>query len=186
MRQEWIDAANGVFYRQWVLGYQYRNRNLSKGDHHLGSWSIFAPLNRRLEVLLTVPYLDALRLPTKATSTAHSTDAGRSHLVPFLGQVGDLSVAPQILFHETSNTSVMVIMTITTPTGGVSGGNHNTSLEPQLQFWQGLPRQWVLRESIGATVPLAPSPARTNLNCNLTVGKLPTDGDAKYFKEFTV
>lgn len=189
LRQEWIDSANGVFYRQWVMDYDYRNRIPSKGDQHLGSWFIFAPLNRRLEILFTVPFLDAVRLPTKATSapgTGRLGSTSRTRLGPFQGQFGDLSVTPQILFHETRNTSVMGIMTITTPTGEVSGGNHNTTLGPQLQFWQGLPRQWVLRGSFGTTVPVAPSPSRTNLNYNLTVGKFLTGNDAKYLKEFTV
>ena len=43
LRQEWINASNGVFYRQWVLDYNYRNGVQPSGNRDIGTWSIFAP-----------------------------------------------------------------------------------------------------------------------------------------------
>ena len=43
LRQEWINASNGVFYRQWVLDYNYRNHVDPSGNRDIGTWSIFAP-----------------------------------------------------------------------------------------------------------------------------------------------
>ena len=101
--------------------------------------------------------------------------------------MGDLSVTPQVLIHETRNTSIMGIMTIETPTGGERAGNGNTTLNPELQFWQGLPAaRWVLRGGIGPNVPLSQTGPRTTLDANLTVGKFLTTDEVRYFKEFTV
>ena len=66
LRQEWINAANGVFYRQWVLDFIYRNHVGSQGDQYFGSWFIFAPFSRRFEVLFTVPFVDAHAAPLES------------------------------------------------------------------------------------------------------------------------
>lgn len=188
LRQEWINAANGVFYRQWVLDYAYRNHVGSQGDRDLGSWFIFAPLNRRLEILLTVPFVDYRRSSGGATSIPGGMagiDVGRP-AGRYRATFGDLSVTPQVLIHETKNTSIMGIMTVRTPTGTRSGGNGHMTLSPQLQFWQGLPRRWVVRGGFGPTVPLDATGQRTTLDSNLTIGKFLTTDEVRYFKEFTV
>jgi hypothetical protein len=56
LRQEWINAANGVFYRQWVLDYNFRNHAAPSGNRDIGTWSVFAPLSRRLELYISVPF----------------------------------------------------------------------------------------------------------------------------------
>ena len=52
LRQEWINEANGVFYRQWVLDYNFRDHTHPSGKRDIGTWSVFAPLSRRLEWFL--------------------------------------------------------------------------------------------------------------------------------------
>jgi hypothetical protein len=58
LRQEWIDAANGVFYRQWVLDYNFRDQATSAGNRNIGTYTIFAPLSRRLELNISIPFVD--------------------------------------------------------------------------------------------------------------------------------
>ncbi len=193
LRQEWINAANGVFYRQWVLDYAYHNHVGSHGDQHIGSWFIFAPLSRRLEILFTVPFVDysqagAGRSPSTPGSgrsgSVNGGGVGRSGNDQ--GDIGDLSITPQVLVHETRNTSIMSIMTIRTPTGSLAQDNGHTSLGPQIQFWQGLPRRWVVRGGCGPTIPLGDTGLRTTFDSNLTLGKFLTIDEYRYFKEFTV
>lgn len=193
LRQEWINAANGVFYRQWVVDFVYRNHVGAKGDQYLGSWFIFAPLSRRLEVLFTVPFLDDRRVGDQRAQPPPGTGAGGSsgrtgsgRQGPYHAYFGDLSITPQVLLHETRNTSIMSIMTVRTPTGNDGAGNGQTALGPQLQFWRGLPHRWVVRGAVGSMIPLGATSLRTTVDTNLTVGKSLTLDEVRYFKEFTV
>ena len=191
LRQEWINAANGVFYRQWVLDYVYRNHVGSKGDQDQGSWFIFAPLSRRFEILFTVPFVD-YRRGAGATSVPGTGQGGLAgagggaRAAGYGAGFGDISVTPQVLIHETRNTSIMSILTIRTPTGSRQGGNGDTSLNPQIQFWQGLPRRWAVRGGVGPTMPLDANGLRTTFDSNLSIGKFLTLDDVRYFKQFTV
>ena len=80
----------------------------------------------------------------------------------------------------------MSILTVRTPTGSIDAGNGETSLGPQIQFWQGLPNRWVIRGGAGPTIPLSTTGARTTVDSNLTIGKFLTLDEVRYFKEFTV
>ncbi len=80
----------------------------------------------------------------------------------------------------------MSVLTIRSPTGSTDAGNGDTSVGPQIQFWQGLPNRWVIRGGAGATIPLTPTGLRTTLDTNLTVGKFLTLDEVRLFKEFTV
>ena len=99
---------------------------------------------------------------------------------------GDISVTPQVLLHETKNTSIMSVLTIRTPTGSIDAGNGDTSLGPQIQFWQGLPNRWVIRGGAGPTIPLTATGLHTTFDTNLTIGEFLTLDEVRYFKEFTV
>jgi hypothetical protein len=190
LRQEWINAANGVFYRQWVLDYNYRNHVDTTGSRDIGTWSIFAPLSRRLELFVAIPFVDYHRV---ANSTVSSGPHGNSsnHFAGNLGSsyqasFGDISITPQVLLRETKNTSIMSVLTIRTPTGSLAAGNGDTSLGPQIQFWHGLPNRWVIRGSAGPTVPLSATGLHTTFDTNLTIGRFLTLDEVRYFKEFTV
>ena len=190
LRQEWINSANGVFYRQWVLDYNYRNHVDPSGNRYVGTWSIFAPLNRRLELFIAIPFVDDHRVDALTTSSGvrgssndRFTGSRRSW---YRGSFGDISITPQVLLSETKNTSIMSVLTIRTPTGLIDAGNGDTSLGPQIQFWQGLPRRWVVRGGAGPTIPLSATGLHTTFDTNLTVGRFLTLDDVNYFKEFTV
>jgi hypothetical protein len=190
LRQEWLNAANGVFYRQWTVDYNYRSSVPPSGNADIGTWSIFAPLSRRLELFITVPFVDYQRVadptPFGRPGTPIARSGGASSTSSYKATFGDMTFSPQVLLHETQNTSIMSLLTIRTPTGSIAAGNGATSLEPQLQFWQGLPNRWVVRGGVGPTIPLSETGLRTTLNTNLTVGKFLTLDDVRYFKQFTV
>src|SRR5271156_613226 len=41
-----------VYYRQWMLNCNYRNRADFSGNRDIGTWSVSAPLSRRLELFI--------------------------------------------------------------------------------------------------------------------------------------
>jgi hypothetical protein len=190
LRQEWINAANGVFYRQWVLDYNYRNHVDPAGNRDIGTWSIFAPLSRRLELFIAIPFVDYHRVANSTESTGvRGSSSNRLTGNPgssYQASFGDISITPQVLLSETKNTSIMSVLTIRTPTGSIDAGNGGTSLGPQIQFWHGLPSRWVIRGGAGPTVPLSATGLHTTFDTNLTIGRFLTLDEVRYFKEFTV
>ncbi len=190
LRQEWINASNGVFYRQWVLDYNFRDHVNPSGTRDIGTWSVFAPLSRRLELYISIPFVDYHRVADPMTATGQASPLNRSGAASstssYKATFGDMSITPQVLLHETENTSIMSVLTIRTPTGAIDAGNGNTSIGPQIQFWQGLPNRWVIRGGAGPTIPLSTTGLRTTLDSNLTIGKYLTLDDVRYFKECCV
>jgi len=184
LRQEWINAANGVFYRQWVLDYNFRDHASPHGNRDIGTWSIFAPLSRRLELFISIPFVDY-----HAVDNSPASRDGRASLNPraasYQATFGDITITPQVLLSETKNTSIMSVLAIRTPTGSLAAGNGDTSIGPQIQFWQGLPNRWVVRGGAGPTIPLSATGLHTTFDTNLTVGRFLTLDEVRYFKEFT-
>jgi Putative MetA-pathway of phenol degradation len=190
LRQEWINSANGVFYRQWVLDYNFRDHVGPSENRDIGTWSIFAPLSRRLELFISIPFVDYHRVADPVAPIGPASPLNRlSAAAPtssYKATFGDISFTPQVLLHETQNTSIMSVLTIRAPTGSTAAGNGDTSLGPQIQFWQGLPNRWVIRGGAGPTIPLTPTGLRTTLDTNLTIGRFLTLDEVRYFKEFTI
>ncbi len=184
LRQEWINAANGVFYRQSVLNYNFRDQATSAGNRNIGTFTIFAPLSRRLELNISIPFVDD-------RAVAHSSASGGSRAslnsrTSYQSTFGDFTITPQVMLSETRNTSIMSVLAIRTPTGSRAAGDGGTSLGPQLQFWQGLPNRWVVRGGAGPTVPLTATGLHTTFDTNLTIGRFLTLDDARYFKQLSV
>jgi hypothetical protein len=136
LRQEWLNAANGVFYRQWTLDYNYRGNVRPSGSADIGTWGIFAPLSRRLELFITVPFVDYRRVADPTPFGGSGTPIARSGAArsasSYKATFGDLTVTPQVMLQETKNTSIMSVLTIRTPTGSIAAGNGATSLGPQI------------------------------------------------------
>ena len=150
----------------------------------------FRALSRRLELYISIPFVDYHRVADPVTASGSASPISRSSATSatssYKATFGDMSITPQVLLHETENTSIMSVLTIRTPTGSTEAGNGDTSLGPQIQFWQGLPRRWVIRGGAGPTIPLTPTGLRTTLDSSLTIGKFLTLDDVRYFKELTV
>jgi hypothetical protein len=187
LRQEWINSANGVFYRQWVLDYNFRDHTAPSGNRDIGTWSIFAPLSRRLELFITIPFVDYHAVQNSSPSSGgRASSKGGSQGASYQATFGDIVITPQVLLSETKNTSIMSVLAIRTPTGSLAAGDGGTSIGPQIQFWQGLPNRWVVRGGAGPTIPLSSTGLHTTFDTNLTVGRFLTLDDVQYFKELTV
>jgi hypothetical protein len=184
LRQEWINAANGVFYRQWVLDYNFRDQATSAGNRNIGTYSIFAPLSRRLELNISIPFVDDRAVANSSASSG--SRASLSSRTSYQATFGDFTITPQVMLSETKNTSIMSVLAIRTPTGSRAAGDGDTSIGPQIQFWQGLPNRWVVRGGAGLTVPLTATGLHTTFDTNLTIGRFLTLDDVRYFKQLSV
>jgi hypothetical protein len=54
-RQGWINGADGNLYRLWFFTFTQAFNSGPKGNAYLGAYTVFAPLNRRLDLIINVP-----------------------------------------------------------------------------------------------------------------------------------
>ncbi|MDB5313134.1 MAG: hypothetical protein JWO38_7336 [Gemmataceae bacterium] len=165
-RHGWINAFDGLFYRQVVGTFTYDNHFHNNGDQYVGDFTLFLPLNRRLELRLDVPVVSNVGGPSN-----------RYH-----NNIGDLVITPVFQLSESKNFSQTLSCFITVPTGKLDNGQHQTLMAPQYQFWAGLPDAWVVRGGVGTTVPLNNvGGPRTTMDYNLAFGKFITPAGKDLF-----
>ena len=151
-RQGWIDAADGNFYRNWFFVYAFSHDRINGGDGHLGQYVLYTPLNRRLGLIVNVPFI-----------VVNGTASRSSSFPPSLGApapsdkssgFGDLAFTPRVMLFETQDTALSAQLSVRTPTGSLrSGDGARASLTPQLQFWRNVTDKWVVRGGFGVTAP---------------------------------
>ena len=56
-RQGWINAMDGNLYRLSFFSFGQAFNSAPKGNAYFGSYTILAPLNRRLELIVNVPFV---------------------------------------------------------------------------------------------------------------------------------
>jgi hypothetical protein len=177
-RQAWINAYDGVFYRIWLLQFEYANRFQQNGNGYAGSLFVFLPVSQRFQVSFNLPFIT-------------SDKGGLSNT--YHGNVGDFAVSPRFLLSESQNLSQVVECIVRTPTGSTVNGNGQTTLTPQYEFWYGgLPGAAVIRGGAGMTIPtntagvltnttgnpMVVPGSRTTCNYNLAIGKYWTPHEA--------
>ena len=56
-RQGWINAADGNMYRLWFFTFAQAFNQVPKGNAYLGSYTLFTPLSRRLDLIINIPFV---------------------------------------------------------------------------------------------------------------------------------
>jgi hypothetical protein len=178
LRQPFINAYDGVFYRLCFFDFTYVNNSLQNGNAYLGSFSIFTPISQRFQLYFSLPFIQ-------------SGKGGLSNT--YHGNVGDFIVSPRFLLSDTQDFSQVVECFVRTPTGNTVNGNGQSTLAPQYEFWYGgLPGAGVIRGGAGLTIPtnsagvtsnvtgdpITIPGSRTTANYNLAIGKYWTQHDA--------
>jgi hypothetical protein len=161
-RQGFLDSFDGLFYRQWATTFTYTNDFHRNGNQYFGSWTLWAPFNRRFEMRIDVPFIV-------------SNKGGRSN--SYHGNFGDLVVTPIFMLSESKNFTQTLSIFTSTATGKRANGLGVASVNPQYQFWAGLPDAWVVRGGFGPNVPTNDHGARTTMAYNLAIGKFVTPHD---------
>jgi hypothetical protein len=132
---------------------------------------LFVPLNRRLQLGLTVPFLDSLQ----------STD-----LLPSATSFGDIIVTPQLMLDQTETRDISLLLAIRTPSGQSRTGNGKTIVTPTIALWQDLPYGWQLRSEIGMDFATHGDEGLSEvLNLNLALGQTLTSNEAAPFGDLT-
>lgn len=172
-RQGWINSFDGVMYRLWFNAFGYHQNVAGNGNSYYSDWSIFVPLNRRLDIRFDVPYVN--------------TNKGGPQN-KYLTQFGNLNVAARLLLHETRNTSIIFVGATSIPTGRPETGGGATQLGTGIQFWHGMRDRWVIRGGVNTIVPVTnyPQGIRTNENVNFAIGKYVTDPGTPIFGDLVL
>lgn len=190
-RQTWIGSADGAFYRLYVLSFGYAGGLPGNASAYNGSFFLFTPLCRRLELGWFLPFVVSTPDLLQPRSGRYWTDAG------------DLTIAPRLLLAEDRRYAVTTNLYVRLPTGDIRNGNGVTSLSPDVEFWANPAERLVVRGAVGVTVPTNETAARlpylalnefsgfnatpgsiTSFDARLAVGQYITSPDAPIFKDF--
>ncbi|WP_406696172.1 hypothetical protein V5E97_34805 [Singulisphaera sp. Ch08] len=180
-RQGWINAADGNLYRLSFFTFAQGFNRGSKGDGYLGAYTIFAPLSRRLDLIINVPFVlrnNAVTGLPVISPNRPGAATPQSHT-----GFGDLSFTPRVLLHETKDFSLTGELAILTPTGTQPLAGKTTVLTPSVGFWNNFAGGWVLRGGLGLAVPMDGS--GDNLISQLAIGHTLTEHDVPFFGDFT-
>jgi hypothetical protein len=114
-RQGWINAADGNLYRLSFFTFAQGFNRGPQGDAYLGAYTIFAPLNRRLDLIINVPFV----LRNNAVTGLPIIDPNRPGATTTQSHTGfgDISFTPRVLLHETKDFSFTGELAVLTPTG---------------------------------------------------------------------
>ena len=179
-RQGWINAMDGNLYRLSFFSFGEAFNQAPKGNAYFGSYTLLAPLSRRLELIINVPFYvrnNAVSgLPIldpnngSATTTTHSG-------------FGDMSFTPRVLLHETKDFSFTGELAVVTPTGTQPLAGKTTTLVPALGFWNNFSGGWAIRGGVGLGIPMNGS-GDYMIN-QLAIGNTFTKHDVPLFGDFT-
>jgi hypothetical protein len=180
-RQGWINAADGNLYRLNFFTFAQGFNDQPKGSAYLGAYTLFTPLNRRLDLITNIPFV--LRndvetgLPINGGSRQTETRT-ESHT-----GFGDITFTPRVLLHETKDFSLTSELAVTTPTGTEPLAGKTTTLTPAVSFWNNFAGRWVIRGGLGVAFPTDGS--GDELIGQLAIGQTLTDHDVPFIGDFT-
>jgi hypothetical protein len=170
-RGGWVGADSAFFSREFDPAFTFNAGTAGSRDEFIGAATLFVPLNRRLQLGLTVPFVDSLQ---------------STHLLPSATSFGDVVITPQLMLDQTETRDISLLVSIQTPTGETKTGNGKTVVTPSLTLWQDLPDGWQLRSGIGLAVATHTNEGPPEiLNLNLALGKTLTSHEAAPFGDLT-
>ena len=159
-RQGWLNAYDGVFYRLFLLTFNYAHDvDGNNGDNYAGGLTAYTPLNRRFQLRWDVPFV---------TSTPTGTTWG------------DLQVTPRLLLSETRNFTHSLDVTVRIPTGDKDVGSGIGAVSPVWNFWYNPWSGLVLRGGVGGFLPYE-NATRESVTANFAPGYYFTSHDMAPF-----
>jgi hypothetical protein len=179
-RQGWINALDGNMYRLWFFTFA-EGFNHSASNAYLGAYTLYTPLNRRLELITNVPFVVANNIVSGLPVIRPS--GGTAGTSQSQTTFGDLSFTPRVLLHETQDFTLTAEMAVVTPTGN-SPLEGKTSLIPAVGFWNNVAGMWVIRGGVGINIPVQGGGADTLIS-QFAVGQTLTDHDVPVVGDFT-
>jgi hypothetical protein len=170
-RGGWVNTDSGFFSREFDPTFSFNAGTSGSRNEYIGAATLFLPLNRRLQIGLTIPWVDSLQ----------GTDS-----LPSATSFGDVIITPQLMLEEDETRSVSLLVAFRTPTGESSTGNDKTVVTPTIAFWQDLPDHWQLRGGIGTDVATHGGEGPDEVfDLNLAAGNTLTTHEAAPFGDLT-
>jgi hypothetical protein len=154
-RGGWVNSFEGTFFRSWFFSFSFAEDVDHNGNEYHGGYTIYTPLNRRLEFRLDLPFV-----------VSNKGGLGNTYHDHF----GDLVVSPRFLLSEFQNFSQVFAVNVRTPTGSHVNGNGLSSISPHYQFWYSPRPNWAVRGGTGATVRTGGG-GSTSYFANLGIGR---------------
>ena len=159
-RQGWLNAYDGVFYRLFLLTFNYAHDvDGHGGDNYLAGLTAYTPLNRRFQLRWDVPFV---------TSGPDGTTWG------------DLQITPRLLLSESRNFTHSLDVTVRMPTGDKDLGAGIGAVSPVWNFWYNPWSGLVLRGGVGGFLPYE-NDTRESFTANFAPGFYFTDHDMAPF-----
>lgn len=150
-RHGWLNTFDGFFTKEWHAAYTYTRNFNHPGQHdrHVGTFRLQLPLSRRAWVGLTLP----------GVHTHQTTN------------LGDISITPKLMLHETSDISISAGVGVQMPTGKTIAWENTLLLSPHLALWTDIGRGWSLRGGVGVNIrPENHAHPNEELVLNLSIG----------------
>jgi hypothetical protein len=174
-RQGWIGAQDGVFYRLWIGTYSFAHDFGGNGNEQAGTFTLYAPMSRRLELRFDVPFI----VSSKGSGDDYHTAAG------------DLGITPRVILSESENFTQSLAVTLRSPTGDAQNGNDVAAVTPAYEFWANVWQGLVVRGGVNMYLPYGHDSfdgtgARNTFTGNLAAGYYLTPHDAKPFGDLVL
>ena len=166
-RSGWVNSFEGTFFRACFLSLSFASQGNLKGNDYFGDFTIYAPLNRRFELRVDVPFIASTK--GGATDTYHD-------------RFGDMVISPRFVLTMTQDFSQLLAINVRTPTGSQLNGNGVDSVSPHYQFWGNPYGNWAVRGGTGVTVATNGVRGDTFYFANLGVGHHWKGADASFIQ----
>ncbi len=188
-KQNWTGTADGIFARLTSVSFFFTDdmttnpgllltplpwspsKPKTTGNEYFATYELFLPLNQRMELLLTVPYV------------ASNTTGPTGH---YVGNFGDLTVEAKFRLIEQRNFSVTAFLAERTPTGNTVNGNDINLVVPNLEFWWNFAPGWVARGGTGINIDTGRTSTTDTYLTKVAVGRYLTNKDVRFFKQLVV
>ncbi len=129
-RSGWVNSFEGTLFRAWFLSFVSANDVNHNGNQYLGGYTLYAPLSRRFEFRIDLPFV--------VSNKGGTSDS-------YHNRFGDLVISPRIQLSESRDFSQTIALAIRNPTGSRVNGQGVASLSPQYQFWCDPFGTWAVR-----------------------------------------
>jgi hypothetical protein len=188
-KQVWLGAKDGIFARVNVTSFYYTNgmtanngllltpgpwapaKPMATGNEFIGADILYLPLNQRLELVITAPFI-----------TSNQTKAKGGYVSNF----GDLTFEARFRLIDQRNFSMTASIYERTPTGQAVNGNDINFVTPEISAWWNFAPNWVVRGGTGINIDTGRKSATDVYFNNLALGRYLTTKEARFFKELVV
>ena len=183
-RQGWLNAPDGDFYRLGYFTYGFSDIYKHEATGHLGQFTLYTPLSRRLMLITNTPFVRANDNLGTGPNRPQRRGGGRGRVPEGEAGPGDVTLTPRVMLIDTRDFSMVAQTSVRVPTGQTSTEGQ-TILTPALQFWSNPFGRLTVRGGAGVDVALNRAAGNSHFLGQTAVGYTLTDHDVPLVGDFT-